>query len=269
MSAPMTLVQFTKALDKYGVKYRTIGNPVQWRRDPAHGAWGSVHGVVIHHTGDDAPDFMDRKTVHDGRPDLPGPLCTGGINDDGVLDIISLGRSNHAGGGDPQVLREVITESYGRYPTPPKYHEGSPGAADGNSVFYGFETYYSGSHAPTLPQYQTMVGVCAAICDFYGWSSKSVIGHKEWSDWKPDPGNVDMAKFRDDVQVRMASPSISPTPHPAPIPAPSPAPAKPVTRGVHIDNALHDLQQAVAPFGSLREKRIQAAIAAIKAISPI
>lgn len=44
------------------------------------------------------------------------------------------------------------------------------------------------------------VHLAAALCDFHGWGSRSVIGHKEWSDWKSDPGSEDMALFRADVQ---------------------------------------------------------------------
>ncbi|MGW2512542.1 hypothetical protein ACWC0A_24770 [Streptomyces scopuliridis] len=41
----------------------------------------------------------------DGHSTLPGPLCHGVIGKDGVVHLVGYGRANHAGGGDPLVLK--------------------------------------------------------------------------------------------------------------------------------------------------------------------
>lgn len=202
-TTPMTPDQWRSQLKKFGVEHREIGDfasPTSGRDDETGLVFGPVYGVVIHHTGSDSSDASNRNLIDKGRSDLPGPLAHSGLNDDGVIDMFTWKRANHAGGGDPDVFEAVKNESYKDYPPPTDKHQGEAGAFDGNDVFYGLETYYSGSHEMTAKQYQSAVAWAAAICDFHGWSSKSVIGHKEWSDWKPDPGHVDMKVFRADVQ---------------------------------------------------------------------
>lgn len=238
MATPMTLAQIESQFKRWGVPYRVIGNPNTHRRDPGHGHWGGVNGIGIHHTGDDAPDSSDRSLISRGRSDLPGPLAQFGGNDDGVIDIHSVGRSNHFGTGDTAVFNAVVNESYGDYPPKTHKHDGSPGGTDGNTHFYGFENYYSGGHSMTDKQYTSLLRACAAICEFYKWSAKSMIGHKEWSDWKPDPGHVDMKIMRRELQallnegpnhnktVPKAPSKIKPKPAPVKKPAAKKAPGR-------------------------------------------
>lgn len=200
MAKPLSPDELIRAFDKWNVKHRQHPGWRTHRRDPGHGAWGPVHGIGLHHTGDDAPDSADAKTLWNGRSDLPGPLCTWGQTDEGVAILMSGGRSNHFGGGDPNVLDAVISEDYHEFPPQTHFHEGSPGAADGNTHFYGQETMYSGSHKMSRPAYVNTVKAFAAVCDAHHWSAKSAIGHKEWSDDKPDPGQLNMKRFRDDLQ---------------------------------------------------------------------
>lgn len=200
MSTPLTATQQLAAFDEWDITYHTHPGWENHRRDPDHGSWGPVYGCVTHHTADDAADDLDFKVCWNGRSDLPGPLVQYGLRDDGSLDLIGNGRCNHAGGGDPQVLQAVMNESYGDYPPPTQEHEGSSGAVDFNTHFYGVEIYYSGGHKMTDKQYATLVKLWAAICTKHGWSAKSVIGHKELSDWKIDPGFVDMKVLRKDIQ---------------------------------------------------------------------
>lgn len=202
-TTPMTPAQWRSQLEKFGVPFREIGDfssPASGRDDETGLQFGPVYGLVIHHTGSDAPDSNNRDLINRGRSDLPGPLAHSGLNDDGVIDLITWKRANHAGGGDPQVLEAVKRENYGDYPPPTDKHEGEAGAVDGNDALYGLEAYYSGSRDMTKAAYKSAVGWAAAICDFHGWSAKSGIGHKEWSDWKIDPGHIDMKVFRQDVQ---------------------------------------------------------------------
>lgn len=202
MATPMSPDETVQALGRWNVPFRTVAG---WRnRHRNHvGRWGPVHGLVLHHTGDDADDTTDLRLVTQGRTGLPGPLAQFGCDDLGTIWLIGCGRANHAGGGDPRVLRAVIAESYGRRPPRPLEHTGSAGAADGNSSFYGVETFYSGLTPPTRAARRSLVLLAAAICDHHGWGARSVIGHKEWSDHKIDPGRLDMAAFRSSVARRL------------------------------------------------------------------
>lgn len=195
MSTPATPGQIEQAFRKWGVPTVRQGDWANRRRDPAHGAWGPVHGIGLHHTGDDSPDSADVRVLTVGRSDLPGPLCNWGMRDDGTAVLIGGGRANHFGSGSSKTLQQVLGESYGDYLF--------PGAddTDGNRYFYGQETMYSGGHPMTLAAYRSTVRAFAALCDFHGWSAKSCIGHKEWTRRKVDPGSLDMARFRRDVQA--------------------------------------------------------------------
>lgn len=202
-TTPMTPAEWRVQLKKFKVEFREVGDfakPTSGRDDETGLTFGPVFGVGIHHTGSDAPDINNRELIDNGRSDLAGPLAHSGLNDDGVIDMFTWKRANHFGGGDPDVLAAVKAEDYGKYPPHTDKHQGEAGAADGNDSFYGLEVYYSGGHPTTKLAYEAAVRWAAAICDFHGWSAKSVIGHKEWSDWKWDPGEIDMAVFRSDVQ---------------------------------------------------------------------
>jgi len=248
----MTAAQMVAQAKRWYIPFREHSGPgwtqygTLWRthnRDPEHGAWGPVNGITQHHTGDDLQDYKDLAVLWNGRTGLPGPLVQAGNDDNGVLHFVGWGRCNHAGGGDPDVLAAVIAESYGDYPPPTDKHEGEPGAVDGNVHFYGLENMYSGSHIMTPAQYQTAVLYSACISEFHRWGPKSTIGHKEWSDWKPDPSHCDMRTFRRDVGVALSlgpgrwhfpgAPQLGPgLPVPIPPPVdPTPQPVPPSAGG--------------------------------------
>lgn len=201
MATPMTADQFLTALKTEGVH---VVEHAGWRTHnrEGHGGWGPMNGVMIHHTGGSPPG--DASVVWSGRSDLPGPLAQGYASKDGSVVMMANGRANHAGGGSPAVLAAVVAE---RSPLPAThYHEGSAGAVDGNAHFYGLEISNLGSDKDPYPaaQYDAAVRWAAAICRFHKWSARSVIGHKEWSDWKSDP-SFDMTKFRADVAACLAA----------------------------------------------------------------
>jgi hypothetical protein len=77
---------------------------------------------------------------------------------------------------------------------------------DGNAHFYGLEISNRGTRDDLLPaeQYLAAVRWAAAICRHHGWTERSVIGHKEWSDWKSDP-SFDMDNFRVAVSAALAA----------------------------------------------------------------
>lgn len=208
MATPMTADQFVKALRGEGL---TVLEHSGWRDHNRNhkGLWGPVHGIMIHHTGGKAPG--DYSVVWSGRSDLPGPCAQAYMATSGVVTMMGNGRANHAGGGSPAVLEAVKNES-SKLPAT-HYHDGSSGAADGNRYFYGLEVSNTGSKTDDYPnaQYQAIVKFAAAICRFHGWGSESVIGHKEWSDWKPDPV-YSMTQFRKDVQALLDADPDKPKP---------------------------------------------------------
>jgi hypothetical protein len=204
MASPMTADEFVAALRAEGVR---VTEHAGWRTHnrAGHGAWGPVNGVMIHHTAGVEPS--DGSIVWSGRSDLPGPLAHSYLAKSGVVTMTANGRANHAGGGDPAVLAAVVNETYASAPAAPRFHDGSAGATDGNAHFYGLEISNLGTSTDPYPavQYDAAVRWAAAICRHHGWSARSVIGHKEWSDWKNDP-SFDIAKFRADVATRLAAP---------------------------------------------------------------
>lgn len=191
MSTPMTAAERMLAFHRWGVS--TAAYLPSWtsHNRAGHGAWGPVNGVMIHHTGDDAPDKADARVLWQGRSDLPGPLCHWGMTDNGVATMIGNGRANHAGMGSGVVLRAVIAETA----IPRPGHDDT----DGNPHFYGQETMYSGRRPMSNEAYNSTIRVCAAICEFHKWTAQSVIGHREWTARKPDPGSQSMTALRGDV----------------------------------------------------------------------
>ncbi|WUH93416.1 N-acetylmuramoyl-L-alanine amidase [Streptomyces sp. NBC_00433] len=202
MATPMSADQFLAALKAEGV---TVAEHPGWRTHnrAGHGPWGPVNGVVIHHTGGQAPS--DAGVVWGGRADLPGPLAHSYLAKSGVVTMTGNGRTNHAGGGDPAVLAAVVGDSYGSRPPATGFHEGSPGATDGNAHFYGLEISNWGDGKDPYPaaQHQAAVRWAAALCRHHGWSEKSVIAHAEWSDQKKDP-SFDIVHFRAEVKAQLA-----------------------------------------------------------------
>lgn len=198
----MTAAQVKAQLTKWGVRFKEVPGWSTHNRN-SKGPWDNLHGFVWHHTGADVTDGAKYAagTLYKGLSDLPGPLCHFGVGPDGTAYLVGWGRANHAGGGDPKVLAKVISEEYTGILKPTK---GNSDGVDGNREFYGMEIMYSGSHGMTAAQYTTALRISAAICEFHGWSQRSVIGHGEWSDDKWDPGYasgkmMDMNAVRNDI----------------------------------------------------------------------
>lgn len=225
MAAPLTPDAFVNALRAEGVKVVEIGSWRTHNRGDRGDGWGPIHGVMVHHTVSSG-DASSVELCRAGYSELPGPLCHGVIGKSGIVYIVSAGRSNHAGGGSPTVLNAVINEDYGDYPPATHHHEGVTGAVDGNARFYGWECVNLGDGKDPWPEAQVdaVIRASAAVCRAYGWSAKSVIGHKEWSDYKSDPRGpgdvVDMARLRAKITERLAHPASWNPSEPTPTPAP-------------------------------------------------
>jgi len=217
MARPMTADQTIAQMIKWRVPYKEYPG---WRtngRPASAGPFDDVRGVMIHHTGSDAgqsDDYLHFLFIT-GRPEdgIPGPLCHVATDMDGDLWLGATGRANHAGRGSGAVMAKVTAESYLGFTA-----ELKPGGddTDGNAHFYGNEVRYDGGQPQTAEQYDAAVRWAAAICDFHRWSALSVIGHREWTARKNDPGNCPMTKFRADVAARLkAGPGTTgPTPIP-------------------------------------------------------
>ena len=206
-TTPMTAAQWRAQLKKFDQPFRelsTFRDPESGRSSETGKEFGPVHGGLIHHTAgpDDKPnnydDVQDSNVVNDGREGLPGPLAHAGATDDGIIELHTTDRANHAGNGDRDVYNALVSEDYGDHPPRPDVD-----SVDGNDCLYGLEAYYTGTKPPKPAQYRAMVNWAAAFCDFHGWSAKSAIGHKEWTRRKIDPYGVDMARFRRDVDARI------------------------------------------------------------------
>jgi hypothetical protein len=161
MAAPLSASAFLAALKAEGVKVVEVGDWETHNRN-SKGAWGPVHGVMVHHTvtsGTAATVAICR----DGHSTLPGPLCHGVVAKDGRIHLVGYGRANHAGLGDDDVLQAVIAEA-----ALPADNEAN---TDGNRHFYGFECENLGDGVDPWPtaQVEAMVRAAAALCRAHEW----------------------------------------------------------------------------------------------------
>lgn len=207
MARPMTATEWVAAMKKWDVPVKWYPG---WESRGRPGDFASINGIIIHHTGSDSQsdDYL-KFLFSTGRPadGIPGPLCHVSTDMDGDLWVGAIGRANHAGKGSSTVLNDVIAEDYKGYQSP-ELRAGIDNT-DGNAHFYGNEVRYDGGQAMTVKQFTSAVRWSAAICDHYGWSALSVIGHREWSSRKPDPGRCSMYTFRAAVAALLkAGPNI-------------------------------------------------------------
>ncbi|MDT0342592.1 peptidoglycan recognition protein family protein [Streptomyces litchfieldiae] len=204
MASPLSADKLVNALKGEGVR---IVEHRSWRTHNRNhvGAWGPVHGVMIHHTVTSGTS-SSVELCYNGRSDLPGPLCHGVIAKDGTVYLVGNGRANHAGKGDGDVLSAVIAER-----SLPADNEAD---TDGNTHFYGFECINLGDNKDPWPkeQVEAIVRASAAICRAHGWGKEgttSVIGHLEWQPGKIDPRGpgISMSDVRKRVATRLRHPA--------------------------------------------------------------
>lgn len=207
MSSPMSAARFLAALKAEGVDVVEVGDWEHHNRN-SKGAWGPVHGVMIHHTVTSGTQNTVN-IVKNGYSGLPGPLCHGMIAKSGKVYLVGYGRANHAGLGDDDVLRAVINET-----DAPADNEAN---TDGNRAFYGFECENKGDGKDPWPaaQLEAIERVSAAICRVHDWGPLSVIGHLEWQPGKVDPRGFTMDSMRSRIRARLAVDPSKPTPPPS------------------------------------------------------
>ena len=138
-------------------------------------------GIMCHHTAVAGPGLASCKR---GRPDLPGPLCQININRQGVVNVVTDGRANHAGSGSSVVLRDVKANIA---PIADARKRRLTDDTDGNRWFIGVEVDNDGVGEPYSPEVQAaLINVCVALCQHFGWSAERVIHHREWTSRKID-----------------------------------------------------------------------------------
>ncbi|MFH8571578.1 N-acetylmuramoyl-L-alanine amidase [Streptomyces sp. NPDC017993] len=195
MPAPLSAARFLDVLKEEGLRVVEVDDWQTHHRNHK-GPWGTVHGVMVHHTATSGAESTVR-LCYDGRPDLPGPLCHGVITKDGTVHLVGGGRANHAGLGDGDVLRAVIAEKR----LPPD----NEADTDGNRAFYGFECENLGDGTDPWPpaQITALEKAAAALCRAHGWTERSVIGHLEWQPGKSDPRGFTMDDLRERIADRL------------------------------------------------------------------
>ncbi|MEU4133666.1 N-acetylmuramoyl-L-alanine amidase [Streptomyces wuyuanensis] len=225
MATPLTADQLIRALRDEGVRVQEHSG---WRTNNRNhkGPWGPVRGVMIHHTVTSGT-ANSVQLCYDGHSTLPGPLCHGVIDKQGVVHLVGNGRANHAGLGDDDVLNAVTAEALNI----PVDDEAN---TDGNRYFYGFECINLGDGKDPWPaaQLEAIERVSAAICRAHGWSQRSVIGHLEWQPGKIDPRGFTMDSMRARIKSRLAVVAAPAPSQPVPTkPAPTPVPTAPLPAG--------------------------------------
>lgn len=166
----------------------------------------NFNGFIQHHTGGPKThsDSYLKFLFETGRPaeGIPGPLCNVATDDLGIVHLGSRLSTNNAGSGDVDTLNHVIREDYPGFRSP----ELDPGADNydtGNARYIGNEIMYPGTVPMNPVQYESSVLFGAAICDLFGWSPLSMVGHREHSSRKGDPYGVQLYDMRDDVQTAL------------------------------------------------------------------
>ena len=194
MATPLNPSAFAAALRAEGVRVVEHAGWETYNRN-SKGAWGPVHGVVIHHTA----GSKSLNLCWTGTPSLPGPLCHTHLAKDGTATLLSAGRANHAGTFAQNAYDAALNEKT----VHPRPDSAEP--VDGNAHFYGIEIENLGDGKDPYPtvQYDAAVRWAAAICRAHGWSAESVIGHKEGTRRKIDP-SFDMGAFRTRVAARLS-----------------------------------------------------------------
>ncbi|MCX4677160.1 peptidoglycan-binding protein [Streptomyces sp. NBC_01433] len=209
MATPLSADKLLKALRDEGLR---VVEHRSWRTHNRNhkGPWGPVNGVMIHHTVTSGTQ-SSVELCYNGHSSLPGPLCHGVIAKDGTVHLVGNGRANHAGLGDDDVLRAVVSESASL----PSDNEAN---TDGNRHFYGFECVNLGDGKDPWPAAQLLAieKVSAAICRAHHWSQRSVIGHKEWQPGKVDPRGFTMDSMRGRIKSRLGGKPDGPSKPPAP-----------------------------------------------------
>lgn len=205
MAAPLSSSRVWAALKAEGCDVEGYRSWASHNRGNRGNGFRNLNGVMIHHTVSSG-EMSSVALCYNGHSSLPGPLCHTVGGKSGKLYMVGWGRANHAGMGDPDVLRAIQREA-----------SSLPGdkraTVDGNGHFYGLEIVNlgNGRDVYTSKQYDAAVRWASALCRAHGWDQRSVLGHLEWQPGKIDPrgpvegqGDFSMDRFRADVKERLS-----------------------------------------------------------------
>ena len=150
--------------------------------------------TIVHHTGGTftSPYWC----AFTGRVDVPAPLYHVLIERDATVNLLTEGRANHAGSGDPEVLVDVRADSWPSPGVPDDLPSGP--TIGGNRWSYGVAMQGRGA-THTLEQVATTKRVVAAIHVEQSWSHRICRGHKEWTERKIDP-ELSMGAWRSELE---------------------------------------------------------------------
>ncbi|MGW6624216.1 N-acetylmuramoyl-L-alanine amidase [Nocardia sp. NPDC055002] len=150
-------------------------------RTRGEGDFGTIWGVVAHHTGSNPPSNNPGYIAQHPSLGLASQIH---ISRDGVVTICGVGLANHAGRGSwAGIARD-----------------------NANAVTIGIEAENNGTEGWSTAQYTAYVKTVAAILRRLGHDASRCIAHWEWAgaaQGKWDPGGMDMPKFRRDIQAQI------------------------------------------------------------------
>lgn len=165
-------------------------NPVQhdqWR--VRGGQPFTPAGIVLHHTASSTKSGPtgSLRTVLNGRPGIPGPLCHILVGRDASVHLIAAGRANHAGSDSSVALAEMAAGKVG----PATKTAAARKLRDdvvGNRQAWGVEIENNGTTEPWSDAVVDVVGhLCALICEASGWTEGHVTTHRNLTARKTDP----------------------------------------------------------------------------------
>lgn len=179
---PLFLPELLRA---FGVQIKEFD---AWR-NRGHGDFGSIWGIMAHHTGS---NNASAASIAYGHSALKGLLSQIHLGRDGVATIVGAGIAWHAGVGSWPGIQ----------------------TNNANPVVIGVEAASDGTSPWPPNMLDAYYRICAAVCWYLGHSSLRTIGHKEWAkiQGKWDPGGIDMAQFRAKVQYYIENPPFMPKP---------------------------------------------------------
>ena len=173
---------------------------------------GGTLGMIVHHTAaGGSADMPCRRICTFGRSDLKGPLVQFLLGRSGKLLLISQNRCNHAGRGSSEVIkdleasRDITTEfDAGQSAYNARNFGRDNDYRKGNGRFWGVEVENNGiGEEYSQEQIKALVKLCAAMCEWQGWSHNRIIHHREWTSRKYDMSYT--GPLREYVQKMMAS----------------------------------------------------------------
>ncbi len=176
---------------------------------------GGTLGMIVHHTAAGGSAEMPcRKICTFGRSDLAGPLVQLllGRGPSPKLLLISQNRCNHAGRGSSEVIKDLeagrdITAEFdagqGAY-NARNFPNRQNDYRKANGRFWGIEVENNGiGEEYSQAQIKALVKICAAMCQWQGWSHNQILHHREWTSRKYDMSYT--GPLREYVQKMMAS----------------------------------------------------------------